>query len=249
MYKLLLVFASAAALKRPQRALAVRGGEVDPITIGKGIVAASGIYGAFDPAANAGLYGIKAEDKGNAMMRLMGWSQILFAAALNLDMESVHGQMAYHSVAFLLVAQPSFEKFQSPKTADAIWMAICAAVGYKTLDGSLNKWVPTAIWLANGAQFFLAPQSAIDLYEMKGTNRLCQAMTSMMGGQMLCVGTYLAALVMDKSQSEAFAYAMAVNGLAAVKFALQDADDLKAPKTGPLAWAALSAGLAYKALN
>ena len=249
MYKLLLVFASAAALKRPQRALAVRGGEVDPITIGKGIVAASGIYGAFDPAANAGLYGIKAEDKGNAMMRLMGWSQILFAAALNLDMESVHGQMAYHSVAFLLVAQPSFEKFQSPKTADAIWMAICAAVGYKTLDGSLNKWVPTAIWLANGAQFFLAPQSAIDLYEMKGANRLCKAMTSMMGGQMLCVGTYLAALVMDKSQSEAFAYAMAVNGLAAAKFAFVEADDLNVPKAGPLAWTALSGALAYKALN
>ena len=92
MYKLLLVLASAQALKRPQRALAVRGGEVDPITIGKGIVAASGIYGAFDPAANACLYGIKAEDKGNAMMRLAGWSQILFAAALNLDTESVHGQ-------------------------------------------------------------------------------------------------------------------------------------------------------------
>merc|ERR1719269_307805 len=116
MYKLLLVLASAAALKRPapQRALAVRGGEVDPITIGKGIVAASGIYGAFDPAANAGLYGIKAEDKGNAMMRLMGWSQILFAAALNLDTESVHGQMAYHCIAFILASQPSFEKFQSP---------------------------------------------------------------------------------------------------------------------------------------
>ena len=107
MYKFLLVLVSAQALKRPQRALAVRGGEVDPITIGKGIVAASGIYGAFDPAANAGLYGIKAEDKGNAMMRLMGWSQILFAAALNLDTESVHGQMCYHGLAFLLIAQPS----------------------------------------------------------------------------------------------------------------------------------------------
>merc|ERR1712196_279069 len=102
------------------------------------------------------------------MMRLAGWSQILFAAALNLDTESVHGQMAYHSIAFLLVAQPSFEKFQCPKAPDAVWMAICAAVGYKTLDGSLNKWVATAIWLANGAQFWLAPQSAIDLYEMKG---------------------------------------------------------------------------------
>ena len=128
-------------------------------------------------------------------------------------------------------------------------MAICAAVGYKTLDGSLNKWVPTAIWLANGAQFFLAPQSAIDLYEMKGTHRLCKAMTSMMGGQMLCVGTYLAALVMDTSQSEAFAYAMAVNGLAAAKFAFVEADDLNVPKAGPLAWTALSGALAYKALN
>ena len=157
--------------------------------------------------------------------------------------------MCYHGLAFLLIAQPSFEKFQAPKAPDAIWMAINAVIGYKTLDGTLNKWIATSLWLANGAQFFLAPQSAIDLYEMKGTNRLCQAMTSMMGGQMLCVGTYLAALLMDKSQSEAFAYAMAVNGLAAVKFALQDADDLKAPKSGPLAWAALSAGLAYKALN
>ena len=106
-----------------------------------------------------------------------------------------------------------------------------------------------AMILANGAQFFLAPQSAIDLYEMKGTNRLCQAMTSMMGGQMLCVGTYLAALLMDKSQSEAFAYAMAVNGLTAAKFAFTDADDLNVPKAGPLVWAALSLGLAYKALN
>ena len=49
MYKLLLVLASAQALKRPQRALAVRGGEIDPITVGKGVVLASGLYGAFDP--------------------------------------------------------------------------------------------------------------------------------------------------------------------------------------------------------
>ena len=157
--------------------------------------------------------------------------------------------MAYHCVAFILIAQPCFEKFQSPKTADAIWMAVMAAIGYKTLDGTLNKWIATSLWLANGAQFFLAPQSAIDLYEMKGTNRLCQAMTGLMGGQMLCVGTYLAALIKGKSESEAFAYAMAVNGLAAAKFAFVEADDLNVPKAGPLAWTALSGALAYKALN
>ena len=251
MYKLLLVLASAAALKRPQpqRALAVRGGEIDPLQVGKGIVLASGIYGVFDPAGNLDKYGMKGNEKDNAMMRLTAWSQILYAAALNLNTESVHGQMAYHCVAFILIAQPCFEKFQSPKTADAIWMAVMAAIGYKTLDGTLNKWVAAALWLGNGAQFWLAPKSGIDLYEMKGVSKLGESLMSLWGGQALCVGTYLAALIMEKSQSEAFAYSMIMNGVAAAKYAFLEADDLKAPKTGPLAWAALSAGLAYKALN
>ena len=251
MYKLLLVLASAAALKRPQpqRALAVRGGEIDPLQVGKGIVLASGIYGVFDPAGNLDKYGMKGNEKDNAMMRLTAWSQILYAAALNLDTDSVHGQMAYHCVAFILIAQPCFEKFQSPKTADAIWMAVMAAIGYKTLDGTLNKWVAAALWLGNGAQFWLAPKSGIDLYEMKGVSKLGESLMSLWGGQALCVGTYLAALILEKSQSEAFAYSMIMNGVAALKYALLEADDLKAPKTGPLAWAALSAGLAYKSLN
>ena len=250
MYKLLLVLASAAALKRPQpqRALAVRGGEIDPLQVGKGIVLASGIYGVFDPAGNLDKYGMKGNEKDNAMMRLTAWSQILYAAALNLDTDSVHGQMAYHCVAFILIAQPCFEKFQSPKTADAIWMAVMAAIGYKTLDGTLNKWVAAALWLGNGAQFWLAPKSGIDLYEMKGVSKLGESLMSLWGGQALCVGTYLAALILEKSQSEAFAYSMIMNGVAALKYALLEADDLKAPKTGPLAWAALSAGLAYKSL-
>ena len=251
MYKLLLVLASAAALKRPQpqRALAVRGGEIDPLQVGKGIVLASGIYGVFDPAGNLDKYGMKGNEKDNAMMRLTAWSQILYAAALNLDTDSVHGQMAYHCVAFILIAQPCFEKFQSPKTADAIWMAVMAAIGYKTLDGTLNKWVAAALWLGNGAQFWLAPKSGIDLYEMKGVSKLGESLMSLWGGQALCVGTYLAALIKGKSESEAFAYAMAVNGLAAAKFAFVEADDLNVPKAGPLAWTALSGALAYKALN
>merc|ERR1711939_904369 len=104
----------------------------------------------------------------------------------------------------------------------AIWMAVMAAIGYKTLDGTLNKWVAAALWLGNGAQFWLAPKSGIDLYEMKGVSKLGESLMSLWGGQALCVGTYVAAL----------------------KYALLEADDLKAPKTGPLAWAALSAGLA-----
>ena len=250
MYKLLLVLASAQALKRPQqRALAVRGGEIDPITIGKGVVLASGIYGAFDPKGNLDKYGIKAEAKGQAAGRCTAWMQIMFAAALNLDPESVHAQMMYHMLAVMVITEPMSEVFGAPKAPSVIWMAILGAVGYKTLDGSLNKWVATAIFLANGAQAFLAPDSICDMYGIKGANKIVKAMFSLLGGQMLCIGTYLGALLMDKSQSEAFAYAMAVNGIAAAKYAIADADDLKAPKTGALAWAAISAGLAYKALN
>ena len=250
MYKLLLVLASAAALKRPQRALAVRGGEVDPIQVGKGIVAASGVYSAFDPKGSLEKYGCKNIGKsGETLMRASGLGQLVFAAALNMDTESAHGQMAYHMLAFVLLSQPTWEAHQAPKMPDAIWMAIMGAVGYKTLDGSLSKWVITAICLANGAQFFLATDSAVDMYEMKGVSKLGKAMMTGLGAQLLAVGTYLAALLKDKSQSEAFAYAMAMYAATGAKFALMEADDLDVPKAGPLVWAAISAGLAYKALN
>ena len=251
MYKLLLVLASAQALKRPQqRALAVRGGEVDPIQIGKGIIAASGVYGAFDPKANLEKYGCKnIGGSAEAFMRAGALGQIIFAAALNMDTDQVHGQMAYHSLAFVLLSQPTWEFHKAPKMPDAIWMAIMGAVGYKTLDGSLSKWVITALCLINGAQAFLAPDSAIDMYELKGVSKMGKAMMSMLGAQFLAVGTYLAALCKDKSQSEAFAYAMAMYAATGAKLALVDADDLGVPKAGPLVWAAISLGLAYKALN
>ena len=93
MYKLLLVLASAQALKRPQRALAVRGGEVDPIQVGKGIVAASGLYAAFDPKGNLEKYGCKNIGKsGETLMRAGALGQLVFAAALNMDTDNVHGQ-------------------------------------------------------------------------------------------------------------------------------------------------------------
>ena len=57
--------------------------------------------------------------------------------------------MAYHSLAFVLLSQPTWEFHKAPKMPDAIWMAIMGAVGYKTLDGSLSKWVITAICLIN----------------------------------------------------------------------------------------------------
>ena len=74
-------------------ALAVRGGEMDPLQIGKGIIAASGVYGAFDPKANLEKYGCKnIGDSGKTLMRAGALGQLVFAAALNMDTENVHGQ-------------------------------------------------------------------------------------------------------------------------------------------------------------
>ena len=42
---------------------------------------------------------------------------------------------------------------------------------------------------------------------------------------------------------------MVVYAATGTKFALVDSNDLNVPKAGPLAWAAISLGLAYKALN
>ena len=79
--------------------------------------------------------------------------------------------MAYHSLAFVLLSQPTWEFHKAPKMPDAIWMAIMGAVGYKTLDGSLSKWVITAICLINGAQFFLCNSfSAFDRRVMRSSS-------------------------------------------------------------------------------
>ena len=73
MYKVLLVLASAAALKRPERALKVRGGELGlnaetAIQVGTWITGLSGAMGYVDPKGNLENYGInKAEASGLEM--------------------------------------------------------------------------------------------------------------------------------------------------------------------------------------
>ena len=67
MYKVLLVLASAAALKRPQRALKVRGGELGlnaetAINVGTGLMGVAGAYTVIDPAGNIDKYGVSKPD-------------------------------------------------------------------------------------------------------------------------------------------------------------------------------------------
>ena len=92
MYKVLLVLASAAALKRPQRGLAVRGGELGldadtAISVGTKLMGLSGIYAYVSPKENLDKYGVtKTDQNGLDNMRWAGAQQIttaaIFAAAV-----------------------------------------------------------------------------------------------------------------------------------------------------------------------
>ena len=88
--------------------------------------------------------------------------------------------------------------------------------------------------------------------EMYGCNKqsaLGKAMMGVAGQSMLMGAAYLIALTKGKSQAEAFGISWAVGGALVAKFAFTEADDLKVPKTGPLVWAVISAGIAYACLK
>merc|ERR1719371_114616 len=72
-------------------------------------------------------------------------------------------------------------------------------------------------------------------------------MMGIAGQSMMMAGVYMGALTQGKSQAEAFGITWALGGLLVTKFAFTEAEGLGAPKTGPLVWAALSAGIAYAA--
>ena len=140
MYKLLLVLASAQAPGARAR-WPCRGGEIDPITIGKGVVLASGIYGAFDPTrGNLDKYGIKAEEKGGDVADVLGADPL--AAALNLDALGARPNAAYGGLD---------DGHQQNAMA---WGG-----GRRSVIGRLHhprprrpKWVATSLGGANGAQ-------------------------------------------------------------------------------------------------
>ena len=70
-------------------------------------------------------------------------------------------------------------------------------------------------------------------------------MMGISGQSMLMTATYIGALAQGKSATEAFALSWIVGGALVAVFAFTEAEGLGAPKTGPLVWAAISAGIAY----
>ena len=245
MYKLLLVLASAQALKRPQRALAVRGGEIDPIAVGKGVVLASGLYGAFDPKGNLDKYGIKAEAKGQAAGRCTAWMQITTAAIFAADSEKAIGLSGYYAAWCLIASAPATKAVGFPDWCIYGWAAVCAALGAKTLSGDVSPWVLVAVWGLNGLQQKFMQDTCIELYGANKQSKLGKSMMGISGQSMLMTATYIGALAQGKSATEAFALSWIVGGALVAVFAFTEAEGLGAPKTGPLVWAAISAGIAY----
>ena len=116
MYKCLLVLASAAALKRPQRALNVRGGELGlnadtAISVGTKLMGLSGVYAYVEPKGNLDKYGCtKTDQNGLDNMRWAGAQQITTAAIFAADSERAIGLSGYYAawcLICLLYTSPS----------------------------------------------------------------------------------------------------------------------------------------------
>lgn len=247
----LAALASSATALRPleSKALKVRGGGLQEV--GAGLIGVSGAAAYLTPKGNFKAYDMDVtEPTALAMMRLVGSWQLGVATVLARDTADVGAFSNWVAAAAILSTAPSWESIGAPKESMAIWIGILGALGKYGMDGKLNKWVPVALWLVNGAQFHFAPQFSVDLYQAKSkVSPLGLSMLSLSGGMMMVAGTYLGFLANGASQAEAFGYAYAVNGVLAAKWALTEAEGLGAPKHGPLAWAAISAGLAYKSLT
>ena len=252
MYKVLLVLASVVALKRPQHnALSVRGGEFaldadTAIKVGTGIMGASGLYCYVDPAGNLAQYGItKTDASGVDNMRWAGANQPTLAAIFAADPEKAVGLAGYYAAWNLIASSPATLATGFPKEALYGWAAVCAALGYKTLQGEASPWLLVGVWGMNGLQQHFMQDQTIEMYGAKKQSALGKTMMGIAGQSMIIAATYLGALTQGKSQAESFAISWVVGGLFAAKWAFTEAEDLGAPKAGPLAWSVISAGIAY----
>ena len=228
MYKCLLVLASAAALKRPQRALKVRGGELGlnaetAITFGTGLLGLSGMYAYVDPKGNLEQYGItKTDASGLDNMRWAGAQQLTGAAILAADPEQAVGLSGYYAAWQLIASAPATLATGFPKAAIYGWAAVCAALGKKTLSGDVSPWALVAVWGLNGLQEHFMQDQTVEMYGANKQTKLGKSMFGLAGQQMICTATYLACLVKGKSQAEAFGISWAVGGLFGAKWAFTE---------------------------
>ncbi len=255
MYKVLLVLASAAALKRPERALKVRGGELGlnadtAIQVGTWLTGLSGAMGYVDPKGNLENYGITtAQASGLDNARWAGANQLTLAAIFAADPEQVVGLSGYYAAWELIAASPATLATGFPKAAIYGWAAVCAILGKKTLSGDVSPWALVAVWGLNGIQQHFMQDQCVEMYGAKKPTALGKSMMGIAGQTMILAAVYMGALVKGKSQAEAFGISWIAGALFGAKWAFTEADNFNAPKTGPLAWTVIGAGIAYSCLK
>ena len=255
MYKVLLVLASAAALKRPQRSLAVRGGELGldadtAISVGTKLMGLSGIYAYVSPKENLDKYGVtKTDQNGLDNMRWAGAQQITTAALFAADSERAIGLSGYYAAWCLIASAPATKAVGFPDWCIYGWAAVCAALGAKTLSGDVSPWALVAVWGLNGVQQHFMQDQCVEMYGAKKPTALGKSMMGIAGQTMILAAVYMGALVKGKSQAEAFAYSWIAGALFGAKWAFTEADNFNAPKAGPLAWTVIGAGIAYACLK
>ena len=159
------------------------------------------------------------------------------------------GLSGYYAAWNLIASAPATLATGFPKEAIYGWAAVCAVLGKKTLSGDVSPWALVAVWGLNGIQQHFMQDMVVDMYGANKQTKLGKSMMGIAGQSMMMAGVYMGALTQGKSQAEAFGITWALGGLLVTKFAFTEAEGLGAPKTGPLVWAALSAGIAYACLK
>jgi hypothetical protein len=256
-FLLLAVLGSCAAMQIEKKSLVptvmrLRGGDVPAlVTVGAGLIGASGVQAYISPKAGFEGYGIADPDPSAlATFRNAAVWQIGLAALFLLDPEKVNALSYFVATACIMANIPQNEMFGGPKAPSVLWMVVLSTLGKYALDGKVSPWASAAIYLCVGLQFHFTPESTMKMYKVKSMpSDLGMSMFQMLGGTIILSATYIGALAAGLSALQALAATYVVNSILAVKWAVLDADRLGAPKYGPLGWAVVSAALAGLALK
>ena len=100
------------------------------------------------------------------------------------DVDKVNALSSFAAAAAIFASFPAYEIIGGPKMPGTLWCIFLCALGKFALDGKVNPWVAVALWLVNGAQWYLAPDMIKDMYQIPpGGSVLATKMLSLQGGR------------------------------------------------------------------
>ena len=249
--------ASATQLSHLPAIHRLRGGlSSEQLTQGlAGLTIASGAFAYISPKKDMEMYGSTAAltDDVVAYDRYLGACQILLGAVIQAGAGGDVGRAC--SVGFtggaisLLLATPGFEKLGGPKEPLVAWIVALTALGKLLREGKIDTdlgyKISLAAYVLTGAQFWLAPDSAIEMYKVKATvGKLGKACFKQSGAIILTIAAYLYGLS-TKGHDYGLALCSGLGAISTIKLAMTDAVECGIDQTGLYIWTAVLAAVGY----